>query len=280
MVVETVYDRPVPYCTVDFYEISNDHSHHHFCCAKNHNSYGRGSSLTLAKKTNLSKISMKQLYLRLLPIAFLAPSFVLADSSLNGAKNVRKSSTAVSVLPDMGGRKPELTPGALPKRVLYVFAPNIIVNNVAEKLAVALQKGDSTIVGETLFLQPGGWQVLKDKCAIGKKNATKMSIVDPQQLKKNGGKSALEARFIKDKDEVKIAFEQISRILKDDGGFQVRSFTTAEMSKWWAYIGFNIEEPVFVVESKSKKFKFVMGFVDDSSVYVIDELNVLPDPES
>lgn len=75
-----------------------------------------------------------------------------------------------------------------------------------------------------------------------------------------------------------MAVNEISQLLKDDGGFQVRSFTTAEMRKWWVYIAFNIEEPVFVVESKGHKYKFIMGFVNDSSVYVIDELNALPDP--
>lgn len=92
----------------------------------------------------------------LLLTAALLPSLAVGDSSLNGAKNGRKPSVTGSILPDMKGRRPELIPMPLPRRVLYVFAPNTVVNDVADKLAVALQNGDATIIDKTLCLQPGG----------------------------------------------------------------------------------------------------------------------------
>ena len=48
------------------------------------------------------------------------------------------------------------------------------------------------------------------------------------------------------------------------------------MAKWWIFIGFDIQEPTLVLETKDKKAQFIFGFVNRQAV-VLDELNKLPD---
>ena len=210
-------------------------------------------------------------------IALLAllTSIGMADSTLNGAKNGRKPFPAGSPPPEMSDRKPELVPQPIPPGILYVYAPNSVVNQVATRLATALESEDASICGSTLFLQPGVWKLFKGKYEIGKKNFSTMGMVDPQSLKKDGVKGALESVFLKDSNEIKIAFVAVAQLLKSDGGYEIRAFTANEMKRWWAGIAFNLEEPLFIVASKGGNYKFVLGFVDDSSVYVLDELKTL-----
>ena len=68
---------------------------------------------------------------------------------------------------------------------------------------------------------------------------------------------------------------EMARLLKEDGGFHVRALQTREMARWWCYIGFDIEEPVYVVETEGKHYRFIVTLVD-GAVFAVDELNGLP----
>lgn len=43
----------------------------------------------------------------------------------------------------------------------------------------------------------------------------------------------------------------------------------------WTFIGFDIEEPIYVVETKARGYRFVVGFLRDK-VLIVDDLNGLP----
>ncbi len=60
------------------------------------------------------------------------------------------------------------------------------------------------------------------------------------------------------------------------GGATIRALNTREMSKWWPFIGFDIQEPTLIMETKDAKRLFVFGFLN-GHVVVLDELNSLPD---
>lgn len=67
----------------------------------------------------------------------------------------------------------------------------------------------------------------------------------------------------------------IRRDVQERGGATVRALSTAEMRKWWIFIGFDIQEPTLILETNDKKRQFIFGFVNRQAV-VIDELNKLP----
>lgn len=192
-------------------------------------------------------------------------------------KVTRKPYVIGEKFPSMAGRRTELIPQALPNRVRYQFSENAEVNRLADRLNVALAAADASIYGNVVMIQPGAWKLLKPRGTVGKNNAGELRMIDPKQGFNAGLESGLAGKFLRSKEDVASLAQELRTMLADDGGFEVRSFTTEEMAKWWVYIGFDIEEPVFVVATKGGRYKFIVAFVKDDHVFVVDELNALPD---
>lgn len=206
----------------------------------------------------------------------LAGATIALASFLNGPKDARKVVVAGGPTPEMSGRRQELVPGAIPNRVRYMFSPNEVVNRVADILTKGLTSGDANLYADSVWLQPGGWKVLKAKCAICSKDKSKMSVIDPNDLQKGKLEGGLEMKFVRGKDDLAILAKTIAKLLEEDGGFAVRALTTDEMAKWWVYIGFDIEEPVYVAASKGGKYRFILEINDKNTAAIVDELNALP----
>jgi len=199
---------------------------------------------------------------------------ISAGSFVNGPKDNRKIYIEGMPTPDMAGRKPDLIPQAIPRRVRYMFAPNEVVNAAAEILGRGLDAGDAKMYADSVMLQPGGCKVLKGR---GLKNAKgNMSVIDPSNLKKGNLTGGLEMRFLGENEEIDFAAGEIAKLLKEDDGFTVRALTSDEMKKWWIFIPFDIEEPVLVAASKGGKYKFVFELSDRNKAVIVDELNALP----
>lgn len=208
----------------------------------------------------------------------LALSIIAADiaigSFVNGPKDNRKVYVQGMTVPDMAGRKPELIPQAIPRRVRYMFSPNEAVNNAANILGQGLDTGDVKLYGDSVMLQPGGCVVLKSRGL--KSTKQKMSVVDLGDLQKGNLGGGLEMRLLKEKEELAFVAGEISKLLKEDGGFTVRALTSDEMAKWWIFIPFDIEEPALVAASKGEKYKFVFELNERNQAVIVDELNALP----
>lgn len=195
-------------------------------------------------------------------------------SFLNGAADKRKTFVAGETIPPMDDRQPELVPGPIPARVRYMFAPNPTVNSSAAKLRACLEQGSRDLFNGSIMVQPGAFKVFKDRCKLS--GGPKMSVVDPSNLKKGDVGGGLSMMFVKKDDQLVSISKEISRLLKEDGGFDIRSLKTEEMTKWWVYIMFDIEEPVFVVASKKGHFRFVVELNAKEQIAILDELNGLP----
>ena len=105
-------------------------------------------------------------------------------SFVNGPKDDRKIYVMGNPTPAMAGRRPELIPQGLPRRVRYVFAPNEEVNGAADILRKGLDTGDVKMYGDSVMLQPGGCKVLKGRGLKSTKGKGKTSVIDPSDLKK------------------------------------------------------------------------------------------------
>lgn len=191
---------------------------------------------------------------------------------INGAADRRKAYTKGEPTPAMESRVRELVPAAIPPRVRYVFDTNERMNAFAENLRKGLEAGDAALFKDGVMLLPGANKLFGKTLGTGSSN---ISVSDPADLKNGKFDRGLKMAFLKGEQIPKLATE-VSRALKEDGGFVVRALRTDEMAHWWIYIMFDIEEPAFVVASKEGKHRFVVELNAAGQVVVLDELNHLP----
>ena len=181
--------------------------------------------------------------------------------------------------PPQTGRPAGLVPGALPRRVRYHFADDATVTRLADRLQAGLTAGDPKLFGDLVLVQPGAWSHLQAHITLSLADAASLSMMDPSQDIKaqiQGG-GGLQGRMFRSPHAMLRLAEEMKRLLDADGGFTVRALSTDEMAKWWIYIAFDIEEPVYVVATSSGKYRFIVTFNQDK-VFSIDELNGLPGP--
>ena len=178
-------------------------------------------------------------------------------------------------VPDLSQRPRALRPDSIPAGVRYSFAADSVMADAALLLTnhFCSSAHDETILfGKTLVMHPGAWSNLKQTDSLGKKSATQWGFLvwDGKAEQKFTG------FVLRDGDELKQADALIRRDVENAGGATVRALSSAEMTKWWIFIGFDIQEPTLVLETKDKKQRFIFGFVG-RQVVVVDELNSLPD---
>jgi hypothetical protein len=196
-------------------------------------------------------------------------------SFINGKEDKRPIYVAGQPIPDMNGRKAELIPGAIPSRVRYMFSVNDTVNNASEILRNGIESLNMSLFKDSLMVQPGAFKQIKEKCALGSAGP-KSRMIDPADIKKGNLDGGLQMAFVDKRPQLESIAKEMARLLKEDGGLEVRALKTKEMAKWWIYIGWDIEEPVFVVASKGGKFRFIVELNDKNQISILDELNGLP----
>lgn len=191
---------------------------------------------------------------------------------LVGGPNPAASSSA-DAAPAMTDRPKTLRPGALPARVRYAFAPDETVLAAAaatEALLLAPAEPDGAAYFETsVLILSGAWHHLADIAAL---QGTKPLI---SQIELGPKVVALEGRMLDNAEQLAQSARRIRALLAADGGGTLRALRSAEMNRWWTFIGFDIEEPVFVVESKGGKYTFIVGWLEHH-VFCFDELRALP----
>jgi hypothetical protein len=177
-------------------------------------------------------------------------------------------------IPDLSKRPSALRPGTIPADVRYSFAEDSLTIDAALRLTnhfCSPSPDAKLLFASTLVVHPGAWMDLKNTDSVGKKSAT------PWEFLVWDGKTnqRLSGIVLRDRDELKQMEAGIRRDVQEGGGATVRALSTAEMRKWWIFIGFDIQEPTLVLETNDKKRQFIFGFVNRQAV-VIDELKKLP----
>jgi hypothetical protein len=184
-----------------------------------------------------------------------------------------KALSATDAMPDLSGREKQLRPGPLPRRVRYQFRPDAEVTAAAEQVRVAFldsaSPDTSTLFGDTLMVQAGAWNhvshlpVLTDVQRVNFRVELSQRIADTK-----GG-------LLKQPAQSAAVLAELRALIVADSGAQLRAFRTDEMHFWWTYIGFDIEEPVFVLETNGGRHRFIVG-CSKNRVTLLDELNALP----
>lgn len=213
----------------------------------------------------------------LLPVCLLFAACATTTPPTKSTKPSSKAYQLGEVIPDMTGRRPELVPGALPARVRYHFSSNETVNTMADRLVQALTTDDDTLTSDVTLVNPGAWTVLKHRNTIGKKDAGELRIFDPTEGITLGSNSGRAGKFLRNRAEAAILVHELRVLLAEHDGFDLRALTTMEMLKWCVYIGFDIEEPVYVAATRDGGYKFVIVLSSKHQIFIVDELNSLPD---
>ena len=178
-------------------------------------------------------------------------------------------------IPDLSARSLMLRPGQLPAEVRYSFAEDARVKTAADALMNWFRppSGEGQpLFHKTLLIQPGAWATLKGSPDLGNRFATPWKFV----VWDGKTNETLWGILLKDQKEINQAGTAIRHDVQTRGGGTVRALKTSEMSKWWPFIGFYIEEPTLIFETKDQKRHYIFGFVDDK-VVLVDELDSLPD---
>ncbi|MBK9990634.1 MAG: hypothetical protein IPP19_07880 [Verrucomicrobia bacterium] len=189
-----------------------------------------------------------------------------------------KSLTAKDKMPKMAGRPAQLRPGKLPSRVRCVFAPDadvIAAAKKAETLFIGEPPADPNIFfASSILIQPGAWSFLSHLSPLDKiKPITHKAELGRKVVEQNGA-------LLSKPEEFAVAAQALRKVIADDGGGSIHAMSTAEMDHWWTFIGFDIEEPVFVLETHGGKYRFIVGFDSKGCVSCLDELNFFSPPKT
>jgi TPR repeat protein len=179
------------------------------------------------------------------------------------------------ILPDLTQRPSLLRPGSIPAGVRYSFSTDALMADAATFLTnrfCASPLEGSSGFGKMLVVHPGAWANLSHLGSLRKKSATTWGFV----VWDGRTNRQLSGIVLRDAEELKLVEAFIREQVHNGGGATIRALNTREMSKWWTFIGFDIQEPTLIMETKDTKRLFVFGFLN-GQVVVLDELNSLPD---
>lgn len=143
------------------------------------------------------------------------------------------------------------------KRLETVFAPDY--------------SGNDLIFDETVVCGPFLWKDLLKAQVMDPDTGFPVIMVVPQ------GKEAIElkARGIKPRAAIDTLETYIRTLLAEDGGFTVRKLNPNEMSIYWSMIPYDIEEPVFILDSRNHTM--LVDFAGYSILHVDDYQDITLD---
>jgi hypothetical protein len=161
-------------------------------------------------------------------------------------------------------RPADLCPGDIPSRVRYKSSDDRTVIAAADRLKEALNGSESLIFESSVLVFPGAWSNFRLTGSVGLKDAKPMTHLG------NDGSSAA-GMYLSNLGELLSLQKYWIQSIKKPA--VVRAMTTQELRKWWIYIPFDIEEPIFIVEDADGARKYVVSFGKTGKIGLLDELN-------
>jgi len=159
----------------------------------------------------------------------------------------------------------------VPKEIVYIpvdDATNARFRKRLETVFAPDYSGNDLIFGETIICGPFLWKAILRAKAMDADTGIPVKMVIPQGEKV----IELQARGIKPRAAIDTFERYLRALLAEDGGFTVRKLNPDEMSIYWAMIPYDIEEPVFILESRNHLI--IMDFAEDTILHVDDYQNI------
>jgi hypothetical protein len=162
----------------------------------------------------------------------------------------------------------------IPKGVAYKKKETGVNNNARTLLQLELNSATATysLFDGIVFMGPRLWKRYKENPVIGKIKAGNVQFRVPftDTVTKKQTLEILNGKLIQDKEDFKAVWKQV---ITDVGNATplIRKIKEKELSYYWAIINFDIEEPVFVVETVS--FNLLVQFSNKKMVvYWLEEM--------
>ena len=155
----------------------------------------------------------------------------------------------------------------VPSRVTYIMVdPSIIDETVAKVREFFILGSDpQSLFGEVVVCGPYLTDYLSEnKTFKALEYLPIMGMVDSNTL--------LEEKGFRTEKSVSAFAYYLRNALNVDGGFIIRKPTAAELDWYWTIISYDIEEPVFVLESPSHRVFF--DFIDGEVLFADDFVNL------
>jgi len=160
----------------------------------------------------------------------------------------------------------------IPDGVRYKKASDKINKNAKRILKRAFRKKKlHSIFSQKLVCGPGLWRAIKDHHDIGALKITPAKFHVPISKGPNAGKfqKLRGALFQKDK-EIRILSKLIQ--VNTENGINIRKLNRNEIIIYWGLIPYDIEEPVFIIES-GKLHYLVDVLKKNNKIFWIDEVS-------
>jgi hypothetical protein len=161
---------------------------------------------------------------------------------------------------------------AIPPNVVYKKAGSEVNRNALDKLSGFFLATDRTATTDTLFSDtlicgPGLWQTIKDDDEMKRITTGVTQIKVPT----HGGVQTLEGKTFQGKEEVESFQRALLRHYTFGSPTVIRRPTARELSTYWAMIPYDIEEPIFIVESKEATILVDFDAKEDTRIFWIDD---------
>lgn len=146
----------------------------------------------------------------------------------------------------------------------YKKADKEIVKKAAKLLERVLDseyKGDERIFGEVVACGPFIWKTLAKEDIFAKADGAKLPVIAPSGAK-------MEGKVLRSEEAILALESYLRELFKKDGGFIVRKLTPEELTLYSVMIPFGMEEPIFILESKTHKI--LVDFSEDKVFYIED----------
>jgi hypothetical protein len=160
----------------------------------------------------------------------------------------------------------------IPTDVVYKKAQSEVNRKALDKLSGFFLATDQTATHDNLFSDmlvcgPGLWQNIKDDPEMRRITSGVTQLRIPTQE----GVQTLEGKIFQRKEEVESFQRAFVRRYNFESQTVIRRPTARELRIYWAMIPYDIEEPIFIVESKGATILVDFVVKEDARISWIDD---------
>jgi|GEM_PF-5348093 len=197
----------------------------------------------------------------------ISPLMISKERDYKKIINMLLEKGAVDGSTDIKGGRIIIKDIEIPEGINYVFLTEDEVLEAAEKLMDYIQDEDEnniSIFYESLICAPFLWNMLKKDTYF--MNAEGVIVRIPVSVLNDI--VVFKGMTFKEKETIKKFSIYLKQTIKKDQGFVIRLLEEEELKIYNAMTPYNINEPVFIIETKSHKF--LVDFIGDEIFYLDD----------
>jgi hypothetical protein len=186
----------------------------------------------------------------------------------------------IAVAPTAFGAAAQAQDVDVPEGVRYKYAAEALNAKARDKALVALSQTDAkqglqTLFGTRLICGPYLWEQIKSEPEMAA--VQKGRVIFKIPVRENGNVTRTdekEGKLFQSPEEIAMFSKAFAKIYDYEERRKVRKLTAPELGLHWSMISWDITEPIFIVESKSRRILLAFA-ARDLSVRMIDDYQLL-----